>query len=121
MSHAQRHDLPEGAAGHDTRYRPELGRPAMSLDGKVASVTGTAKGIRKGCAQVLSKHGARFAVVDVVAVVGPSRATARAGGLYRQEMPRTALTENKRRVGLRANGYDSCESQLSRDEQTDSY
>ena len=43
----------------------------MSLEGKVALVTGAAKGIGKGCAQVLSKHGTRIAVVDIDGVVGP--------------------------------------------------
>jgi NAD(P)-dependent dehydrogenase (short-subunit alcohol dehydrogenase family) len=42
----------------------------MSLDGKVVLVTGAAKGIGKGCAQVLSKHGARIAVADTDAVAG---------------------------------------------------
>jgi NAD(P)-dependent dehydrogenase (short-subunit alcohol dehydrogenase family) len=46
----------------------------MSLEGKVALVTGAAKGIGKGCAQVLSKHGARIAVVDIDAVAGPQTA-----------------------------------------------
>ncbi len=46
----------------------------MSLEGKVALVTGAAKGIGKGCAQVLSKHGARIAVVDIDAVTGPQSA-----------------------------------------------
>lgn len=43
----------------------------MSLDGKVVLVTGAAKGIGKGCAQVLGKRGARIAVVDLDDVTGP--------------------------------------------------
>jgi NAD(P)-dependent dehydrogenase (short-subunit alcohol dehydrogenase family) len=43
----------------------------MSLDGKVALITGAAKGIGKGCAQVLGKRGARIAVVDLDDVAGP--------------------------------------------------
>jgi NAD(P)-dependent dehydrogenase (short-subunit alcohol dehydrogenase family) len=43
----------------------------MSLDGKVVLITGAAKGIGKGCAQVLGKLGARIAVVDLDEVAGP--------------------------------------------------
>ena len=42
----------------------------MSLDGKVALVTGAAKGIGKACAQALGTRGVRIAVVDIDAVVG---------------------------------------------------
>jgi NAD(P)-dependent dehydrogenase (short-subunit alcohol dehydrogenase family) len=43
----------------------------MSLDGKVVLITGAAKGIGRGCAQVLGKLGARIAVVDLDEVAGP--------------------------------------------------
>jgi NAD(P)-dependent dehydrogenase (short-subunit alcohol dehydrogenase family) len=43
----------------------------MSLVGKVVLITGAAKGIGKGCAQVLGKRGACIAVVDLDTVAGP--------------------------------------------------
>ena len=43
----------------------------MSIEGKVVLITGAAKGIGKGCAQVLGKLGARIAVVDLDQVAGP--------------------------------------------------
>ena len=43
----------------------------MSLDGKVVLITGGAKGIGKGCAQVLSQRGAGIAIVDLDEVAGP--------------------------------------------------
>ena len=43
----------------------------MGLDGKVVLVTGGVKGIGKGCARVLGKHGARIAVVDLDPAAGP--------------------------------------------------
>ena len=43
----------------------------MSLDGEVVLVTGSAKGNGNGCAQVLGKHGARIAVVDLDPAAGP--------------------------------------------------
>ena len=43
----------------------------MSIEGKVALITGAAKGIGKGCAQMLSKQGARIAVVDLDVAAGP--------------------------------------------------
>jgi len=46
----------------------------MSLEGKVALITGAAKGIGKACAQVLSKRGAGIAVVDLDKVNGPPTA-----------------------------------------------
>lgn len=46
----------------------------MSLDGKVALITGAAKGIGRGCARVLAKHGAQIAIVDLDEVAGPDTA-----------------------------------------------
>jgi NAD(P)-dependent dehydrogenase (short-subunit alcohol dehydrogenase family) len=43
----------------------------MTLEGKVVLITGAAKGIGKGCAQVLGKLGAGIAVVDLDAAAGP--------------------------------------------------
>jgi NAD(P)-dependent dehydrogenase (short-subunit alcohol dehydrogenase family) len=43
----------------------------MSLDGKVALITGAAKGIGKGCAQVLGKRGVRVAIADLDDAAGP--------------------------------------------------
>ena len=53
----------------------------MSLEGKVALITGAAKGIGKGCAKVLSNQGAVIAVIDLDRVNGQLTAdTIEAGG-----------------------------------------